>query len=89
MKDMFGNEVTIEEARKLRNRRKTATPNGYAWRPGTGPAGETCKTCRHLVRRNYAKTYLKCGLMRQAWTGGHGSDIKAKSPACKFWEKPE
>lgn len=59
---------------------------GYADVPGSGPAGETCKTCAHLYRHEMAKTYLKCALMKHRWTGGPGSDIKAKSPACARWE---
>ena len=26
--------------------------------------------------------------MRAVWTGGPGTDIKAKSPACRFFNKP-
>ena len=62
---------------------------GHAWQIGTGPAGETCKTCKHYTLRQFAKAYRKCGLMRQHWTGGPGTDIKASDPACKKWEKPE
>jgi hypothetical protein len=61
---------------------RTCTP----FRPGTGPAGETCRTCRHLVRVRLAGTYLKCGLMRLAWTHGGATDIKAGWPACGAWE---
>lgn len=86
MKDLFGNEITEAEARK-RMKARDPQPKGYAALPGTGPAGETCKTCKHLVRRQFSKTYLKCGLMWRAWTGGPGSDIRAKSPACRHWEK--
>lgn len=59
---------------------------GYYAPPGAGPKGETCKTCRHLVRKSLAKTYLKCGKARAKWTGGHGSDVLARSPACAGWE---
>lgn len=58
----------------------------YADTPGTGPAGETCKTCRHLYRKMLAKTYLKCGLMERGWTGGGRTDVKATAPACSKWE---
>lgn len=89
MEDLFGNEITEEEARQLLKRRKQSAqqPKGYAALPGTGPAGETCKTCKNLIRRQFSKTYLKCGLMRAHWTGGKGSDIRAKTPACRNWEK--
>jgi hypothetical protein len=58
-----------------------------AARSGTGPAGETCRTCRHCERIPLsAKTVLKCHLVRQQWTHGAGSDIRARWPACEFWE---
>lgn len=62
-------------------------PKGYAASPGTGPKDETCKMCRHLHRKQMAKTYLKCKLTQKTWTGGRGSDVLAGSPACRFWEK--
>jgi hypothetical protein len=66
--------------------RTVSSKGGYAAAPGTGPDGETCGSCRHLYRKHMSKTYLKCFLMRRHWTGGSGTDIKAKSPACKVWE---
>jgi hypothetical protein len=63
-------------------------PRGYAWPPGTGPAGETCGSCKHLFRNRLAKTYLKCSLTRAAWTGGRASDVLAGAAACKKWERP-
>jgi hypothetical protein len=85
MKDMFGNTVTVEEARAM-SKRKSPKPNGYAAQPGTGPAGETCGTCKHIYRNRLAKTYLKCNLMSAHWTGGGATDIKARAPACRRWE---
>lgn len=61
----------------------------YAAPPGTGPAGETCKTCKHIYRRHMAKTYIKCALVQKWWTGGGGTDIKVASPACSKWERGE
>ena len=66
-------------------KRKPTPAKGHAFRPGTGPEGETCGSCAHLARKTMAKTYLKCGLNRAAWTGGGGSDVRARDPACKFW----
>lgn len=68
--------------------RKTTVPNGYAAAPGTGPAGETCGTCRHIERVRCSRSYPKCGLMRAVWTGGAGTDVRVRSPACRMWEKP-
>ena len=71
--------------------RRTPTPKAYAGQPGRGPQGETCKTCAHYCRTKSGsgKTFRKCGLLRDAWTHGPGTDIKAGSPACQFWEKQE
>lgn len=66
-----------------------AGPNwkrAYPAQPGTGPEGETCKTCEHLHRNRQAKVYLKCWKMQTVWTGGGGSDVKARAPACSQWQ---
>lgn len=90
-RDIF--EMSREEAEAhLRAKippRPAKPRGGYAAVPGTGPKNETCKTCRHLVRKQMANTYLKCGLMRAYWTGGAGTDVKANSPACARWEAQE
>lgn len=72
-----------------KEKRTSTKPKGHAGIPGTGPKGETCKSCRHLARLEFAKTYLKCGLMRNRWTGGPGTDVRAKDPACWKWEAIE
>lgn len=61
---------------------------GYAAVPGTGPEGETCRTCKHIyfVQPN-VKRFYKCRLT--PLTRGSASDIKVKSPACSQWKKPE
>ena len=89
MKDLYGNEVSVDEARRMlrkRGKRNPTIPKGYAAPPGTGPDGETCGSCRHLYRNHVAKTYLKCSLMKARWTGGAATDIRARSPACRRWE---
>jgi hypothetical protein len=70
---------------KLKGKRDESA-RGYPARPGSGPKGETCKTCKHLCRITYAKSYLKCGLIRAQWTQSPKTDIRAKSPACQLWE---
>lgn len=55
----------------------------YADWPETGPVGETCGSCKHIMRTAH---YRKCELVRKLWTGGPGTDIKARSPACSKWE---
>lgn len=62
---------------------------GHAALPGSGSTGETCKTCAHLARVEMASTYLKCGLSRARWTGGPGTDVRAKDPACSKWVRFE
>lgn len=74
-------EKALREAARLSNKKR-----GHAWTPGTGPAGETCKTCAHYTLRRFAKVYRKCGLMQANWTGGPGTDIKANDPACAKWQ---
>lgn len=57
----------------------------YAALPGTGPDGETCGSCEHIARHPSGH-YRKCALVRDRWTHGPGTDIKARSPACSKWE---
>lgn len=86
--NLFGEEVpVVEEPVSLK--RKPTVPKGYAAPPGSGPNGETCKSCKHYAIRRWSKDYRKCALMRAHWTCGPGSDIKAGSPACSRWERPE
>lgn len=81
-----GPAMTPAERRKVT--RRDPEPRGYAARPGTGPAGETCRTCRHnVVTEHAAKPYHKCELMRRVWTGGRATDILVRSPACSQWER--
>lgn len=63
-------------------------PRGYAAPPGTGPAGETCKTCTHLTYKALGKNYPKCLLREATWTGGRATDILVNAPACQKWEAP-
>ncbi len=88
--DLFGEAIVgnMDIPRPISDqRRKSTKPNGYAALPGTGPKGETCKTCEHYSGYRRSKIYRKCGLMQAKWTGGPGTDILARSPACAYWEK--
>jgi hypothetical protein len=62
---------------------------GYYMQPGSGPAGETCRTCKFGASTGNKGKYKKCLKMRHAWTNGAGSDIKLRSPACSGWEKEQ
>lgn len=82
MRDMFGVEVSEAEALKI-SKRKTPATAGYAWQIGSGPKGETCKTCKHATRFG---RYSKCSVVKARWSHGRKTDILLKAPACKFWE---
>jgi len=62
---------------------------GHAGKPGRGPEGETCGTCgqRRRVRTRGDSVFQKCWLCYDQWTGGGGTDIRCKDPACEYWEK--
>lgn len=57
-------------------------PMGMLLKGGDG--GETCGGCTHLRRNSWSRVYLKCDLIPP--TGGPGTDIRAKWPACDKWE---
>ncbi|MAO57112.1 MAG: hypothetical protein CMM61_15655 [Rhodospirillaceae bacterium] len=65
---------------------KSCKKRGHAAQPGSGPKGETCKTCAHLYRHRSrsGKIFRKCDLVK--WTFGPATDIRAGDPACSFWE---
>ena len=50
-----------------------------------GPDGETCKSCDHYYTVQFAKRYLKCGLVKA--TAGPGTDVRARWLACDRWLK--
>jgi len=64
---------------------KPGVSRGYAAPPGTGPAGETCQSCKHYVVSPTSYRFRKCFLSHELWTGGRGTDIKARAPACSKW----
>ncbi len=85
MADLMQLPMHVIMAAELRQRHKR---RGHAGQPGDGPHGETCKTCRHIVRKRMANTYLKCGhRLAPRPTGGSATDIKARDPACPQWER--
>jgi hypothetical protein len=81
MNDLFGNPIS----EPVKDSKTHAT--GYATRPGSGPAGQTCGTCKFATRTGHSrKSYFKCMVIRHRWTHGPGTDILLKSPACSFWK---
>lgn len=86
--DPDGPALSDVERKRLLRRASENNKRGHAWKPGTGPAGETCKTCAHYVRKQWGvKAYLKCGLNASHWTSGPRTDIRARDPACAKWER--
>lgn len=87
--DLFGAEIAqpLPPPPNGEPRKRGETPRrGYAAQPGSGPANETCRSYIHSTANQMANTYWKCALMRDKWTGGRGTDIVLKSPACSKWE---
>lgn len=96
MSDLFGGKLPQAITCKTQDGREVEVkkrgkhyvePRGYYAPPGTGPAGETCSTCRHHTIKVYSKRYHKCAKASALWTGGRASDILTKASACKGWEK--
>ena len=85
MKDLFGNKITVEQAKVIeRKRRRKTLPNGNAAPRGSGPAGETCGSCEHAYRSGgHGQRYYKCRLVKP--TRGIGTDIRLKWLACSRW----
>jgi hypothetical protein len=82
--DLFGKPIALGSLPAIKQKHKPK-PNGYAKSPGSGPANETCKTCCHSYQiQSGSKAYWKCDLVKA--TGGPGTDIRLKSPACSMWE---
>ena len=80
--------MTPAERKRIFSRAKPAHwSKSHPAEPGTGPKGETCKTCKNLYRNELSKTYLKCQLMSRLWTGGGATDVRAGDPACAKWER--
>jgi hypothetical protein len=77
--------MTPEERKAIFRSPRSARKGLHAAEPGTGPADETCGSCAHLYRKEMARTYLKCWLCKPAWTGGGGTDVRARDKACSKW----
>lgn len=89
--DLLGAPVKMPTADDLARRipvRKPTRKNGYAATPGTGPKGKTCGQCEHYrTVVGGSRTFPKCWLNKPNWTGGPGSDILKRSPACRLFEE--
>lgn len=78
-------QPTLEELRALLPLRGTKKRGLYAAAPGTGPAGETCRTCAHktYTGQSTRARHPKCGLTK--YTHGDATTIRTSTPACKHW----
>lgn len=79
---LFGWDQPMKPSKAKRGQAK-----GHAAPIGSGPAGETCRTCAHARCIKFAKTYHKCALVKP--TAGPGTDIRLKWAACARWQKKE
>jgi hypothetical protein len=73
---------------------------GMAFFLGSGPAGQTCGSCRHrgysyekpTKNRKTGKTELKgvrtfgCAMYHKLSAGKHGDPVDRRWAACKYWE---
>lgn len=86
---VFGDERWIATAKALRHGRGRAGRRpGQPWADirGAGPEDKKCKTCRFLTcKGGTVKTFYKCG--KAPITGGPGTDIRLKDPACMLYEE--
>lgn len=63
-------------------------PSPMVRKHGLSPGLATCKTCKHLFRKDYrAGAYYKCRLLGN--TNGAGTDIRLKWSACGKYEEKE
>lgn len=60
---------------------------GYASRPGTGPKGQRCNTCRFCHVQNRAGTRVRRCEIRAAEWDKPGMEIKHNAPACRDWQR--
>ncbi len=83
----MGDQLMVLPDHVLKSAANRPKRRGHAGVPGNGPKGETCGSCASIHRLRLAKTYLKCLLMQSNWTGGGGTDIRAKDEACEQWTR--
>lgn len=75
-----------KHAKALGRGKHYVEPKGYAGIPGTGPAGQKCKTCSWARR---FKKWWKCGHPDARHSGCRQTDILANAPACSKWKGNE
>lgn len=83
MSDLFGNPIIPSKPAKTKSGSLKSNPLIPYY--GT-TEGERCKTCKHLVRKAYAKVYYKCALRGNVDKASIASDHKVNWPACGKYE---
>lgn len=84
-RDLFGQPLPQAPMLRKDGRRRRGC---YASRPGTGPKGQRCNTCRHcIVVTQLGKRARKCELKAPIWTETEETNIKHNAPACRHWER--
>lgn len=84
--DLFG--VPLAAAATHRPPSAPVRKIGYAARPGTGPKGQRCNTCRLAQRVTHREERSwKCEVMAGIWHLGAASDIVPGAPACSEFER--
>ena len=84
--DLLGDEVRVPVT-PAPGKRREPTPAGYYAPPGTGPTGETYKSCEYsYLKGGVAGRYFNCRKALAKWTGGRKTDILLRSPGCSGWE---
>lgn len=79
--DMFGNLVPINKVIPKKPSKKFKTMQEMFGLM----EGKQCKTCRHVVKWEWAKVYYKC----ERWhlSKSAATDIRLKDPACGLYEE--
>ena len=82
MRSLFGETIPDESTSKRKRDHAHPAP------VGSGPEGKTCWNCEHYAHvQHHDKVYRKCELMKESWTNGPGTDIRAKDRACRMFEE--
>lgn len=81
--DLFGEPLPAAVVRHKAAKRSI----GYASRPGTGPKGQRCYSCKFAHRVAEAGRHAwKCEHRAAVWDRPE-SNIKPGAPSCREWER--
>ena len=69
--------------------RKTTFNGLYAADVDPSLNGQTCKDCRHCIRKVCSRSYHKCALMRHKWTFTAKTDVCLTRSACSRFQSKE